>query len=212
MSPRQSPKAGTMGPQSPGRFIADTSTTSVSSSPLCNLKFNAPPPVMASSTHDQQPNVSYSEDDGDGSNEPGSSQQAGVKRGTRGMYPRCSRERLTSLKSRLACDRCRKIKSKCEPGATDNKCKNCEVANTRACSTLRTLKSTAHIQADYSMYLPRYVIASSAKRTWSLNPHRAELQAWPAEGLHSFHRAAMASSRMHPCDYHGVPPRPGHHQ
>ncbi|TFK94392.1 hypothetical protein K466DRAFT_476476 [Polyporus arcularius HHB13444] len=67
---------------------------------------------MASSTHDQQPNVSYSEDDGDGSNEPGSSQQAGVKRGTR------------------ACDRCRKIKSKCEPGATDNKCKNCEVANT----------------------------------------------------------------------------------
>ncbi|RPD55889.1 hypothetical protein L227DRAFT_603343 [Lentinus tigrinus ALCF2SS1-6] len=65
------------------------------------------------STHDQQPHLSYSEDDGDGPNEPGSSKQAGVKRGTR------------------ACDRCRKIKSKCEPGSgTDDKCKNCEVANT----------------------------------------------------------------------------------
>ncbi|KAI0719947.1 fungal-specific transcription factor domain-containing protein [Cerioporus squamosus] len=72
-----------------------------------------------SSTQDHQLNLSYSEDDGDGSNEPGSSKQAGVKRGTR------------------ACDRCRKIKSKCEPGSgtADDKCKNCEVANTRAAST-----------------------------------------------------------------------------
>ncbi|KAI0639571.1 fungal-specific transcription factor domain-containing protein [Trametes polyzona] len=54
---------------------------------------------------------SLSEDDGTG-NEPGpSSKAAGTKRGTR------------------ACDRCRKIKSKCEPGSGD-KCKNCETANT----------------------------------------------------------------------------------
>ncbi|KAI0801106.1 fungal-specific transcription factor domain-containing protein [Fomes fomentarius] len=64
------------------------------------------------SAYEQQPNLSYSEDDDPG-NEPGSSKQAGVKRGTR------------------ACDRCRKIKSKCEPGTgTDDKCKNCEISNT----------------------------------------------------------------------------------
>ncbi|CDO75511.1 hypothetical protein BN946_scf184935.g47 [Trametes cinnabarina] len=51
----------------------------------------------------------YSEDDTGG--EPGPSNKfANIKRGTR------------------ACDRCRKIKSKCEPGFGD-KCKNCEAAN-----------------------------------------------------------------------------------
>ncbi|KAI0375162.1 hypothetical protein BV20DRAFT_985517 [Pilatotrama ljubarskyi] len=58
---------------------------------------------------DQHPALSHSEDD---ANEPGPSNKASnTKRGTR------------------ACDRCRKIKSKCEPGSGD-KCKNCEVANT----------------------------------------------------------------------------------
>ncbi|OSD03232.1 hypothetical protein PYCCODRAFT_1388765 [Trametes coccinea BRFM310] len=59
---------------------------------------------------EHQPSLSYSEDDTGG--EPGSSKQSvNTKRGTR------------------ACDRCRKIKSKCEPG-TGERCKNCEVANT----------------------------------------------------------------------------------
>ncbi|OBZ78750.1 hypothetical protein A0H81_01180 [Grifola frondosa] len=48
-----------------------------------------------------------SEDDGD----PGSSNRTLGKRGTR------------------ACDRCRRVKSKCEPDV-GNKCKNCNIANT----------------------------------------------------------------------------------
>ncbi|KAI0652011.1 fungal-specific transcription factor domain-containing protein [Trametes meyenii] len=59
---------------------------------------------------DEQTTFSFSEDDGPG--EPGPSNRTqSTKRGTR------------------ACDRCRKIKSKCEPGAGE-KCKNCELANT----------------------------------------------------------------------------------
>ncbi|KAJ8454826.1 hypothetical protein ONZ51_g12801 [Trametes cubensis] len=54
-----------------------------------------------------QPSRSLSEDDGGG--EPGPSSKASS--------------------SKRACDRCRKIKSKCEPGSGD-KCKNCEIANT----------------------------------------------------------------------------------
>ncbi|KAI0778344.1 fungal-specific transcription factor domain-containing protein [Trametes elegans] len=63
---------------------------------------------------EHQPSVglNLSDDDGSGPGEPGpSNKPANTKRGTR------------------ACDRCRKIKSKCEPGAGE-KCKNCEVANT----------------------------------------------------------------------------------
>ncbi|KAH9858030.1 fungal-specific transcription factor domain-containing protein [Lenzites betulinus] len=57
---------------------------------------------------DDQAN-SLSEDDG---NDPGpSNKAANTKRGTR------------------ACDRCRKIKSKCEPGVGE-RCKNCEASNT----------------------------------------------------------------------------------
>ncbi|KAI0756844.1 fungal-specific transcription factor domain-containing protein [Daedaleopsis nitida] len=64
------------------------------------------------SLSDQQPNLSFSDDDDIG-NDPSSSKHQNVKRGSR------------------ACDRCRKIKSKCEAGTTtDDKCKNCEVANT----------------------------------------------------------------------------------
>ncbi|KAI0669742.1 fungal-specific transcription factor domain-containing protein [Trametes maxima] len=60
---------------------------------------------------DEQPNLSFSEDDGPGEAGPSNRAQS-TKRGTR------------------ACDRCRKIKSKCEPGAGE-RCKNCELANTR---------------------------------------------------------------------------------
>ncbi|TBU34755.1 fungal-specific transcription factor domain-containing protein [Dichomitus squalens] len=63
-----------------------------------------------SSVQDHHASLSLSEED-EFPNEPGSSKQPGIKRGTR------------------ACDRCRRIKSKCEPGS-DDRCKNCEVANT----------------------------------------------------------------------------------
>ncbi|KAI1788821.1 fungal-specific transcription factor domain-containing protein [Ganoderma leucocontextum] len=57
-------------------------------------------------------NPPFNLSDEDNLNEPGSSNQPAVRRGTR------------------ACDRCRKIKSKCEVGSED-KCKNCGIANTR---------------------------------------------------------------------------------
>ncbi|KAH9944251.1 fungal-specific transcription factor domain-containing protein [Epithele typhae] len=75
---------------------------------------------------DQNPTVKQLEEDETVADH--AAKLAGVKRGTH-RFSRYAPLR-NSHREHTACDRCRKIKSKCEVG-TDERCQNCEIAGTR---------------------------------------------------------------------------------
>lgn len=127
------------------------------------------------STPDQQLSVSYSEDDGDGPSEPGISKQASIKRGTRGTCPACLCRRHVA-QGRPACDRCRKIKSKCEPGSgTSDRCKNCEVANTRTYAYSANLIHRLTVRPPLACTFQGVFVLSYMRRRSPLNVPQARV-------------------------------------
>ena len=101
----------------------------------------------------------------------------------------------------LACDQCRKTKSKCERSKSDDDpCKSCLAAGTGTCPPFSL--SYPHHQLNPlpactflgipPLSHPAHLLPSDR----SLN--RSELQTWPSQGLHPCHRATMASGRIHP--------------